>query len=420
MKNDVKWIAGVGWSSKIITALQQLLLVKLLIFNIGDAGYSGFVLVYGLMLWFQLTDLGYGFASQNRITISNNSTDRSLCVRNSIITTLLLSVAFSVLILFNLNEYFFQYIAKVTGLVRNQTDYLFYNLMPLVFIASLSGFVVKICFSTGDGMYAHLYTLLNSSAGFFSVIVIEPTSLYDSLLSFYLPQSILTIFVMLALWKRHGDAKINVKEWIDFTKKLIKPALTQGTFAILGAAVLQIDFLILSQYCASKDIVEYSTVYKIYGVAVFVISALLQANWTIITKLYVGRDFQKIVLIARRIIFLGFVLVIAYGFSFLLFENSVMEFFGVKAGDGSVLIVLLMLYFLCRVVSDTFAMIMQSTDNAKYLIFVVVIQAAISVPLQVYLGERYAVIGISISLILTFTTTSVWMLPYFFYKKCKT
>jgi O-antigen/teichoic acid export membrane protein len=83
------------------------------------------------------------------------------------------------------------------------------------------------------------------------------------------------------------------------------------------------------------------------------------------------------------------------------------------------LICLIGFYFMIRVWTDMFAIVLQSVNYLRPLWIFTPIQALISISLQVYFSLKFGVIGIVIALILSFLITVSWALPFFAYKKIK-
>ena len=78
--------------------------------------------------------------------------------------------------------------------------------------------------------------------------------------------------------------------------------------------------------------------------------------------------------------------------------------------------ILFSLYYTLRVISDTYAMFLQSINVLKIFWIYTPIQAAISITAQYFLSLKYGLNGIILGLILSFIFTSAWILPYKSYK----
>ena len=75
------------------------------------------------------------------------------------------------------------------------------------------------------------------------------------------------------------------------------------------------------------------------------------------------------------------------------------------------LILLLGLYQMVRVWSDTFAMVLQSMNALSHFWLWMPVQALLSIALQWLLAPAYGVYGVVFGLIVSFALTMVWVLP---------
>ena len=105
------------------------------------------------------------------------------------------------------------------------------------------------------------------------------------------------------------------------------------------------------------------------------------------------------------IIFTGFIVVFGEYIYRYLIRN-------IEVNISPVLVVIFGLYFLIRVWTDTFTMILQAGNNLKPLLTIVPIQAFVSVSLQIFLSMKYGVYGLLMGLIISFLCTVFWYLPY--------
>ena len=74
-------------------------------------------------------------------------------------------------------------------------------------------------------------------------------------------------------------------------------------------------------------------------------------------------------------------------------------------------ILLLGFYYMIRIWTDTFAMILQSASKLKVLWMFVLIQAIISISLQFMFVHQWGLYGVVFGLIASFSLTVAWALP---------
>ena len=182
----------------------------------------------------------------------------------------------------------------------------------------------------------------------------------------------------------------------------------------MAAAVLQIDYLILSQYSVPDDIVIYNLLNKIFFFGFFVYNALLTAIWPTFSYNISRGNIELIYKYTKRYLFIGLLYIILFTIIALFFIDYIKAFFLPNSDIKipSLLVTVMGFYYLLRVWSDTFSMILQSANILKPFIIYVPIQAVISFISQVFLVKRYGLYGIVLGLIVSFIFTAVWILPY--------
>jgi hypothetical protein len=80
------------------------------------------------------------------------------------------------------------------------------------------------------------------------------------------------------------------------------------------------------------------------------------------------------------------------------------------------MIFLIMIYYIIRVWTDTFSIVLLSSNNFKPLMIFTPFQAILAALLEFTLGSKFGTIGLVFGLILSFLFTVTWALPYYSYK----
>src|SRR5205807_2561963 len=123
-----------------------------------------------------------------------------------------------------------------------------------------------------------------------------------------------------------------------------------------------VDYIVMSQVLASNDIVTYNITSKIFGIVFFIYSAVLISLWPNCSEAIARGRWDLIRGYIRLYVGLGIALVIAATFGIAAFRDQILQ---VLAPNGHVvlslsLILLFGLYFIIRVWTDMFAMVLQS------------------------------------------------------------
>ena len=157
----------------------------------------------------------------------------------------------------------------------------------------------------------------------------------------------------------------------------------------------------------------YNITSKVFAIVFFIYSAVLISLWPNCSEAVARGRWDLIRKYLGLYIALGIALVILATLAIALFREQILQ---ILAPGGHVslslsLILLFGLYFVVRVWTDMFAMVLQSFSALKTFLIAVPIQALIGVVLQIVFAKRYGMQGIPVALTISFLCTVSWVLP---------
>jgi len=410
------YIAFVGWVSKIITAVLLLINTRFLIDLIGIEGFAAHSIIFSLIGWLALFNLGLPNAVQNTISKYRANklsyVDIFSVVEFLVIIIFLVAIPILLLLSYGVKKFLL-------------TNYQFVNLLSLfislffIFLNGLTEIYSKILFAEHKGYLPNMYPAIISILIFSILIVLKffvLTKFNLVLCSYFIPYAF--VFA-LAHMQSVGFVlpkfnRLIVKELLSLSKRFF-------IFALLAALTLRIDYIIMSKILNPQEIAIYNVDFKVFSLFSVLYNTLLFALWPVMSELLHKREF----LLAKMKLFstlkIGFVLVISGTLFVIIFKNSL---FQIITGKKELYLsyttaILTGIYFLVRVWTDTFAAAVQSINEVNILIKTVPFQAFISLVGQWFFGNLYGINGIFLGLILSFLLTVSWILPIKFYKIIK-
>jgi O-antigen/teichoic acid export membrane protein len=203
----------------------------------------------------------------------------------------------------------------------------------------------------------------------------------------------------------------------------LRPLFVRGLkfwFAsVMASGVLQVDYLVMSQYLKPPDIVVYNLSAKIYLLIFFVYSSLLTATWPVCAEAATTNDWNTVLKLVRKNIIFGFALVILGTAIFLPFRHQII---GVLSPKDIIevpigLILLFGIYYLLRVWCDAFATVLASLSYMRPFVIYIPVQAMLTVVIQILITKEIGVQGILIGLIISYILTAVWIVPWVVFRK---
>ena len=407
-------VAASSWASRLVSAAVQLVSVRLLLQALGLVDYSAFALLTGLQGWFLLADLGVGISVQNHIS---EARARGEPTGGLLVTARLLAV---LLLLATLALLYFASPMLAPLLLKAYPDMSEARKVQTFFIAGalsigfgVGGIVYKVWYAEQRGYLSNVVPAVAAVIGLAGVAVagrIDPDwRLAWCLLAFVGPTAALPLGILGVQLLRGGlraDAPLRFGE-------VCRRAGGFLAFAILGAVTLQVDYIVLSQRLTARDIATYSLMTKVFGLVFFVYSALILALWPTFTELIVQRRWPEVVAYLRRYVGLGVGFVA--GCTLALLWAMPLAIGLLAGGQGIVastaLILVMGTYWVVRVWTDTFSMLLQSMNRVRPVLLLVPLQALLSGALQWVLAPRLGLVGTVLGLICSFALTVSWGLP---------
>lgn len=155
--------------------------------------------------------------------------------------------------------------------------------------------------------------------------------------------------------------------------------------------------------------------------AFYMYSSFLGAFWPTSSELFHSKNYATLNSLLKKYFYFGIIMMLLFITAVFIFRNLLIDFF---ASDMNIKVTLSFflffgIYYILRVVSETYSVFLQSINILKIFWIYTPIQAAISIIAQYFLSIKYGINGIILGLILSFALTCFWILPYKSYKILK-
>ncbi len=408
-------VAASSWGSRVVTTVLSLLTVRILLDTLGVEHYAAYAIAMALVGWFTLADFGTGQSLQNFIsesrTAGRNYTDY---ITSTAVTTFV--VILSVIVIFALvgQGMAESLLRQFKFLTPNEKYAAFISTASIVMLSAWGSIVYRIWYAEHKGYLANVATTVASIVAFICIYTISRIDIENKfllcLISTNLPLAILpAIALATRLWN-------SPKTFTDYRKTTIQ-ILTRGSrfcaFNVIAACVFQIDVLILSQFAPPDQIVVYSIGLKLFTVAGFLYSALLQAFWPVCAEALATGNWSVMQDFKNKFLIWGGFGIVAFTFSLVFWKSQIGWLFssqGLISIDARFLMLMGILY-LIRLWTDFFAIVLQSVNDMNVLMMGAVGQAIVGAMLQFALVPRFGIHGTAIALCLSWVLTVSWILP---------
>lgn len=413
-------VAGGGWAGRIIQVLAQLLVVRILTDHLGVEGYGVFALLASVATWFTLSDFGIAISLQNHISERRAGGEDVDTLMLSASLLAIVACGFVALLILFAGPLLARFILSDFAFLSSGHKVLIFYAMAFPGIGTaLGGILYRIWFAHHRGYLSNLMPAAGTVLGTLGVwlasrMQIEP-ALPWSVALFYAPMAALPISglaITLVRLARNHRASIKI------AGEVLHRALRFWLFGIMATAVLQVDFIIIAKVLSAHDIVIYSIATRVFGLVFFVYNALLMAIWPMCSEAIAGGRWADVQRTIRKYVVLGAAFVVVCGIGIEITKPWIVAILAPSSRlviPGSV-VVLLTLYYVLRVWTDTFSTVIQSTNRLGAFWVALPFQAVFSVTFQV-LGARWLGLdGMILGLIICFVLTTSWILPFTVYR----
>jgi len=415
-------VALSNWLSRGVSITAQLLSLPLLTTILSPKEFAAYAIVISLMAWYQLSDMGFGNSAQNHISEAR--------VRNEnfglIISTVCLlgaGIFIGALILLIPASYALKFfLLNPIELNESNNLHLMLWLSGLFFVGGALGTASnKILYSIQLGVYANLVILFNSII-FLGLLwgmarfVDTNNRLFACVIAYTLPMALTGIATLTWLALRHATWK-----WLPIKRTFItlRPrAWRFWLFALLSAATLNVDYLIMSQTLNSTQIANYNIIFRIFWIGMALYAGLLTATWPVLSTKGAQKDYIGIERLIRLYLLVALSALFAAAFTMSAILPYIFKWLapGISIEITKTTLFLFTLYIALRIWTDTYAAVLQALSEVNTLLFIVPIQALISITAQFLLSKEFGINGILMGLILSFCLTVAWLLPMKFKK----
>ena len=409
-------VVAANWISRIVSGTAGVISIRFLLQSLGQERYAVFALINSLQGWYSLSDFGLGASLQNHVSQrrAHGKSDADLLQAAGAAALALLVTGFALLTLFG-PFVARRYLQKFDLPDAAKLEY-FALASGLLIITVIGGIAYRVWYGQQRGYLSTSMPALGSVISLGAVVLAgrttDPERMRWCLLAGLGPSALVAIASLGAVLVRslkHGFARIDRA----VLKKLLKLGSEFWIFALMSAALLHVDYLVMSQAVPAEDIVRYNLSTKIFDAIRLFYGAVLLALWPTCTELIAKNDWSGVMRYLRRYITIGMggmllitpVLVVAMPYVIqVLSPKKTIEI-------PWTFVLLLGLYEIGRVWTNTFAMVLQSMSRVRIFWVVTSLNAGVNAGLQILLAPRLGLHGITISLILANVLTSAWVLP---------
>lgn len=393
-----------AYFSRFATVLCKFIMVPILVRSLLPKDYAAFIIIGALEGWFLLLDFGVGSSLQNYLTEARAKGESEKPFLKTALIMGLVSLGLG-LIFLSCGYVFLSAFLFGSILSLKQANSIFFLSGLILLLGTFGSLAGRIFMARKKG---HIFYLLQGFSSFLSLIFLGIAAYFNKLS--------LVNAVMICLGIPCFFAFLQAVflfyrvEWkAPLQRDLLSRAKRFWIFSCMAAFVTLSDTLIGAQTLQIEELIEYNLLCKIFGVASFAYSAFLQALMPECTE---GFALAQGALVRRKIrygIFFSVVGVLLFTTTLSISTDLVEKIFRIPL--SKIGIALFAFYLIIRIVSDFYAMALQSASVLRPFFYLLPVQAVLSVTLQYSFSSFLGLSGLLIALSLSYLLTVFWALP---------
>lgn len=376
-----------------------------------------YIILVGLIGWFALSDGGIGYAAQNAVTkklsVGQSADEEIVCAYSLLLitTTVIVGVLFALRA--TLADLLFSNIADNT---LDALAVTFIQSATVLVVGASATLSTKILYAMHRGYVANIATALSAGVGV--LLLMAGISSAEDKITFavaalYGPNALLGCALGAAQIVQARRSRPALR--VTVARELLRSSRGFFVFYFMAAAVLQIDYLVMSQKIhVSSEIIQYYSLAKLFTFISFFNQAILFAAWPRMTAQYASGALLEIRMMLRKLVMSSAAVTLLATLAIL----AARDFLSVVIAPGTSIkfrpeiIAGFGAIALMRCLTDPFAIFLQSIGRMTPLIVCASVQAILGAGLQWYLSETLGIGGILFALVVAFAVTAAWALPY--------
>lgn len=413
---DYLLVAASTWLSRLLTTAISLVSIRILLDTLGVEHYAAYAVLMGIIGWFMLADFGVSQSLQNYISESRVAQQGYAEYVLAAVVIMFVVIVLGIVAVVVLGEWpATRLLSQFEFLTEKDKYFSFAAVAALAMLTAGGTLVYRIWYAEHKGYLANMATALGAVAALGGIYYVAQSDVTNKLLwclvAANAPVAVIPVSALLMrvrLTVRAGGWSIK-----ESAKKILKRGGHFWLFNVVAAAVLQMDYIVLSQFVPAEQIVVYSIGTKLFAVAGFMYGAVLQAFWPVCAEATLQGDWERIKSFTKKYLLWGGVFVVMFTVCILMFSDAIASVFSSRGlvAIPAELVVSLGVLYLIRAWTDVFAVILQSMNDMKTLLAWAAVQAVIGLGLQILLVPRYGIYGTVLALGLSWLLTVSWMLP---------
>ena len=383
----------------------SLVLVPLTINYINSSRYGIWLTLSSIVGWLSFFDIGFGFGLRNKFAeaLAENKEELAKIYVSTTYAILSIIIGFVLLVFFIVNPFLnWSAILNTTPELAGELSILaliVFVFFCLRFIFQLLSTVLAANQEPAKGSFIELMGSLISLLLIF--ILTKTTS--GNLIYLGAVLSFTPVFVLIvsSLWFYRNDYKKFAPSFKFIKFKYAKDLMSLGLkFFIIQIAALVLfntDNIIIIQLFGSKYVTTYNVSFKLFSIIVMAFNIIATPLWSAFTEAYTKNDLEWIKTTIKTLEKIWLLLILFTIIILLISPYLFKLWLGDKVQVPFMLSVAMSSYVVVSIWQTIHVFFLNGIGKVKLQLYLVLFSSLINIPMAIFLGRRFGLVGITIT-----------------------
>ena len=393
MKDNMTRTMLLSGLCKPISMLISFIYVPIVLNYLEVEKYGIWATILTIVSWISYFDIGIGNGLRNKLTESINRGDGKEKQLVSSAYAFITVIMIVITLLFSMCVFSVNW-KRIFGVSNIDENLGLVVLISFVFVAL--NFVLSICknvlYALQKSVYVSEMELVTQMVNLFGVLIVTrlfKSSLFVMAIVYGLSMTIVNLASSILVYANNKNLCPSLRSINVYVGKGLTNLGVQFFIIQICALVLfTTDSLIISYLYGAADVTPYNTVNKFFNVIIGVYTAMIAPIWSAVGKEKANKNYSRIKEIEHKVCVLMTPFVFATVVLAVIFKPLTGLWLGRDLDYTTELIIFGALYCLLSLWCNTYASIANGLELMKISIIVAVIQAAVNIPLSLFLAEN--------------------------------
>jgi len=393
----------------------SIVLVPLTISYINPSRYGIWLTLSSIVGWLSFFDIGFGNGLRNKFTEALAEKQEELARIYVSTTYAILSIIIGIVLLvfFCINSFInWSNVLNSTPAMAGELSILAVIVFTFFCLRFIFQLLATVLTANQEPAKASLLELLGSLFSLIMIFILTKTTKGNLVyLGTVLSITPVLILFLSSLWFYRNEYRKFAPSFRYIKFKFAKDLMTLGLkFFIIQIAALVLfntDNIIIIHLFGSKDVTVYNVSFKLFSIVMMCFTIISTPLWSAFTDAYAKNDIpwirSTISTMEKIWLFLTVVTIVLLMFSQMIFKL----WLGDKVLVPFALSVAMSSYIIVYIWQTIHVFLLNGIGKIKLQLYLVIFSSLINIPLAIFLGRRFGLVGITMTSTLLFTIMGI-------------